>query len=159
MATEPLQTAYASGYPTVQQLSVFLQNRVGALLHLTRLFDNTDVHILALTAVNAVDCAIIRMIVDDPQRAHGILTQAGFAVSQAEILVVSMPPGKRALLHTWAALLGAEISVAYTYALLSCPGGQPAIAVQADHLESAANTLHERGFRVLDQSDLAEWLP
>ena len=154
MATEPIHASYASGYPTVTQLSVFLQNRLGELLRLTRLFDDTEVHILALSVVNSFDCAIVRMIVDDPEKAHEVVTEAGFSVSLSEILVVVLPPGKRALLQTWAALLGAEVNVAYTYALLCNPGGQSALAVQAENLELATGTLKQKGLTVLDQSDL-----
>ena len=155
MDTEPYSTEYASGYPTVTQLSIFFENRLGELLRLTRLFDNTEIHILALSVVNSVDCAIIRMIVNDPDAAFDLLRQSGFAATQTEILVVSLPQGKRALLHTWVAFLNAEISVAYAYALLSQPYGRSAIAVQADQLEQAAEALIERGFTVLDQTDLA----
>ena len=155
MDTEPFETAYANDFPTVTQLSVFFDNRIGQLLRLTRLFEKTDIRILALSVVNSVDCGIIRMIVDDPDAAHDLLIKSGFAVNQTDILVVSLPHGKRALLHTWVALLSAELNVAYAYALLSQPSGQSALAVQSDQLEQAAEALHDKGFTVLDQSDLA----
>ena len=156
MDTEPFDTAYASGFPTVQQLSVFFENRLGQLLRLTQLFDKTDIRILGLSVVNSVDCAIIRMIVDDPDLAYDHLHEGGFAVNQTEILVVSLPHGKRALLHTWVAFLSAEVSIAYAYPLLSQPRGQSALAVQADQLEHASEALQDKGFTVLDQTDLAE---
>lgn len=154
MDTEPFETAYAEGYPTVTQLSVFFENRVGQLLRLTKIFDQTDIHILALSVVNSVDCAIIRMIVDDPDAAYDMLTESGFAVNQTDILVVSMPDGKRALLHTWVAFLSAEVNVSYAYPLLAQIDGRSALAVQADQLEHAAESLSLKGFTVLDQSDL-----
>ena len=154
MEADPFNTAYAQSYPTVTQLSVFFENRVGQLLRLTRLFDQTDIHILALSVVNSIDCAIIRMIVDDPDTAHELLAEAGFAVNPAEILVVSLPEGKRALLHTWVALLSAEVSVLYTYPLLTQSRNLPALAVQADQLEHAAESLSLKGFAVLDQDEL-----
>ena len=155
MATEPFETAYAAGYPTVDQLSVFMDNRMGQLLRLTKLFEKTDIRILALSVLNLIDCGIVRMIVDDPDTAHERLQQGRLTVSRNEILVVSLPSGKRALLKTCVTLLRAEVDVAYTYALLARPGGNPAVAVQADNLEMAAKVLHEEGFTVLDQSDLA----
>ncbi|MCB9865956.1 MAG: acetolactate synthase [Phycisphaerales bacterium] len=155
MDTTPFETAFAAGYPTVRQLSIFFENRVGELLRLTRLFERTDVHILGLSVVNSVDCAIIRMIVDKPDAAYDLLRESGFAVCQTDILVVSLPGGKRALLHTWIAFLSAEVSVAYAYALLGSMRGQAALAVQADGLEHAAHMLQEKGFTVLDQTDLA----
>lgn len=155
MQVDPFETAFAESYPTVEQLSVFMSNGVGQLARLTRVFSNTDIHILGLSVVNSIDCAIIRMIVDQPDSAHESLHRAGFALNQTEILVVTLPPGKQALLHTWVALLSAECNVAYTYPLLARPQGQAALAVQADNIEQASDVLRHKGFSVLDQSDLA----
>ena len=154
MATEPLGTAQAHDSPTVRQQSVFFENRVGQLLRLTRLFDGTGIRILAVSVVNSVDCAICRMILDDPDLAYDVMSNARFQTSEAELLVVSLPHGKRALLQTWAALLSREINIHYTYPLLVRPKGFPAIAVLPDDLDQGICVLRERGFDLLDQSDL-----
>ncbi|HEY3242340.1 MAG TPA: acetolactate synthase [Phycisphaerae bacterium] len=154
MSLEPLETIEAQGFPTVRQLSVFMESRVGQLLHLTRLFDKTEIHIVALSIVNAVDCAIIRMIVDKPDEAYKVLVGHEFPVSEAELLVVSLPPGKRALLHTWAALMSGEVNINYTYPLLIQPKGSGAIALHADNLEMAAKVLRSNKLELLDHQDL-----
>lgn len=156
MDIEPLGIAEAHDLPTVRQQSVFIENRVGQLLRLTRLFDQDDIRILAVSVVYSVDCAIARMILDEPDRAYDALNNARFQVSEAELIVVSLPHGKRALLHTWAALLGAEININYTYPLLIQPKGSPAIAVLPDSIEQAIRVLRERGFEVLGQQDLLD---
>lgn len=156
MAVEPFETAQAQGFPTVRQQSVFIENRVGQLLRLTRLFDQTDIRIVAVSVVYSVDCAICRMILDDPDRAYEVLTDARFQVSEAELIVVRLPHGKRALLHTWAALLTAEINIHYTYPLLVRPGGDAAIAVVCDNMEEAIRILGERGFELLDHAGLRD---
>ncbi len=155
MAHQPLETAYAHGVPTVRQLSVFIENQVGQLLRLTKLFDRTDVHILALSVVYSVDCAITRMILDEPDEAYPLLRKNGFPVSDCELVVVNLPPGKRALLEVWTALLQGEINVHYTYPLLVRPRGNAAIAVHADDNEMAVKVLREAQFSVLDQEDLS----
>ncbi len=156
MEIEPLSTAEAHDTPTVRQQSVFVENSVGQLLRLTRLFDQTEIRILAVSVVNSIDCAICRMILDDPDRAYDVLSSSRFQVSETELLVVSLPPGKRALLHTWAALLGGEVNIFYTYPLLCHPRGCPAMAIVTDSMEQAAVILRERNFDVLSQSDLLE---
>ncbi len=156
MELEPFETAEAHGSPTVRQQSVFIENRVGQLLSLTRLFDQADIRILAISVVYSVDCAICRMILDEPDRASEVLRTGRFQVSEAEVIVVSLPHGKRALLHTWAALLGAEINIHYTYALLVRPRDAGAIALVSDDTEGALRVLAERGFTVLDQADLRD---
>ncbi|MCH7701413.1 MAG: acetolactate synthase [Planctomycetes bacterium] len=139
----------------MRQLSIFIENQVGQLLRLTQLFDRTDVHILALSVVYCVDCAITRMIVDEPDEAYQLLRKHGFPVSDCELVVVGLPHGKRALLEVWTALLRGEINVHYTYPLLVRPRGNAAIAVHADDNELAVKVLREAQFSVLDQEDLA----
>lgn len=154
MEIQPYETAESHDYPTIRQHSVFVENRVGQLLRLTRLFDQTDTRIVAMSVVYSVDCAICRMIPDDPDVAYETLSQAGFQVSETELIVVSLPHGKRALLHTWAALLGGEINIHYVYPLLVQPKGCAALAVLPDNLERAIELLRQRNFEILDQSDL-----
>ncbi len=156
MDLAPLETAEAHGEPTVRQQSVFIENRVGQLLRLSRLFERTDIRILAISVVYSVDCAICRMILDDPDRAYDTLRDSGFQVSETDLLVVSLPHGKRALLDCWAALLGAEVNIHYTYPLLVRPQGHAAIAVLPDDIHNAIITLRERGFLVIDEIALRE---
>ncbi|GIK16536.1 MAG: acetolactate synthase [Planctomycetota bacterium] len=161
MTIEPLETQEAQGIPTVRQQSVFVENRVGQLLRLTQLFDKTEVRILAVSVVHSVDCAICRMILDPPDKAYDVLGAHDFQVSEIELLVVSLPPGRRALLHTWAALLRAEVNIHYTYPLLIRPYDAAALALLPDDLDGAARVLRAEQFRLLDQQDLGanrdEW--
>lgn len=154
MALTPFETAEASGYPTVRQVSVFLENRVGQLLRLAKLFEQTDIHILALSIVNAVDCAVIRLLVNDPDIATELLRRNHFAFNESDVLVVLLPPGKRGLLDVYSALTGAEVDVRYTYPLLTHPQNRAAVVIQSDELEMAVKTLRSHSIRVLDQSEL-----
>lgn len=154
MQVEPLETLEGQGTPTVRQHSVFIENRVGQLLRLTQLFERTETRIVAVSVVHSVDCAICRMIADDPDDSYRILTQAGFHVSESELLVVSLPHGRRALLSVWAALLGGEVNIHYTYPLLIQPHKNPAIAICADNVDQAAKVLAEHKIELLDEQDL-----
>jgi len=156
MEREPLETMEGHDAPTVRQQSVFIENRVGQLLRLTKLFDQSDIRILAVSVVYSVDCAICRMILDEPDRAYEVLTQARFQVSETEMVAVCLPHGKRALLDTWAALLAGEISIHYTYPLLIRPKNCAAIVVLPDNIEAAIRLLRNRKFEVLSQQDLIE---
>ncbi|UCE58985.1 MAG: hypothetical protein JSU63_16270 [Phycisphaerales bacterium] len=156
MSIEPFETAASHDVPTVTQLSVFVENRVGQLLRLTKLFDQTDIRILALSQVNSVDCAICRTLLDDPEKGAELLTASGFKLSETEVIVVVLPHGKRALLHTWMALLAAEVNIHYTYPLLFRPGGCAALAIASDSVEEAVETLRRQKFEVLSQADLMQ---
>ena len=71
-------TARGRDWPSVRQFNVFLENRLGALLNVVRRFETTDIRIVSLTVVDSADCAIVRMVLSDPERALEIfLERAG----------------------------------------------------------------------------------
>jgi len=156
MDVKPLETLEGHGVPTIRQQSVFIENRVGQLLRLTKMFDQSDIRILAVSVVYSVDCAIVRMVLDEPDEGQKVLRDHDFQVSETEVIAVSLPHGKRALLHTWAALLGGEVNIHYVYPLLVRPKGHAAMVVCCDNAEQGIQVLRDKKFDVLDQQDLLE---
>jgi len=154
MSTEPLQTAEGSEYPCCRQLSVFLENRVGQLLRVTRLLEDEPVHILGLSVDASVDCAILRLLVDDPDLAHQVLTDAHFALSESEIVVVELPPGKRALMTLCGALISAEVNINCVYTVWAGKDRRPCLAIQVDDIPAAIRVLAANKFTVLQQHEL-----
>ena len=154
MNVEPFQTAEGSDYPSCHQLSVFLENRVGQLLRITRLLDDEPVHILGLSVDASVDCAIVRLLVDNPDHAQEILADAQFALSASEILVVALPHGRRGIQTVCSALIAAEVNINYVYTVSATTEQLPCLAIQVDDVQSAIPVLREKKFRVLTQSEL-----
>jgi hypothetical protein len=154
MSIEPFETAQGSEHPYCRQLSVFLENRVGQLLRIARLLEDEPVHILGLSVDAAADCAIVRLLVDDPDLAHQILVDARFALSESEVLVIPLPPGKHGILTVCAALIAGEVNINYVYTVWATPERQPCLAIQVDDLQSAVAVLKSKKFRILDQDEL-----
>jgi hypothetical protein len=147
-------TARARDWPSVRQFNVFIENRVGALLDVLRQFDSTDIRIISLNIVDSADCAIIRLVLTDPERSLEILQQKGFAVTESDLLVVQLPEGNQGLVQICKALLGAEINIHYAYPLLLGPSGRAALALHVEDHETAMQNLVSRGFTVLTENDL-----
>jgi hypothetical protein len=148
-------TARARDWPTVRQFNVFLENRLGALLNVVRRFETTDIRIVSLTVVDSADCAIIRMVLSDPERALDIYQDANLPFTESDLLVVQLPEGDQPLLQICKALLAAEISIHYAYPLLVGPQGHPALALHVEDLDTAATFLQQRGFVLFSEGDLA----
>src|SRR5436305_154343 len=86
-------TARARDWPSVRQFNVFLENRLGALLEVVRHFETTDIRIVPLTIIDSADCAIIRIVLSDPERAFEIFKQAKLPFTETDLLVVQLPDG------------------------------------------------------------------
>src|SRR4051812_24363621 len=81
-------TARGRDWPSVRQYNVFVENRVGNLLSIVRRFESTDIHIVSLTVVDSADCAIIRLVLSDPERAREIFELARLPITESDLLVV-----------------------------------------------------------------------
>jgi hypothetical protein len=149
-------TARGRDWPSVRQFNVFLENRLGALLDVVRRFENSDIRIVALTVVDSADCAIIRLVLSDPERALEIFHQAKLPITESDLLVVQLPEGKQPLAQISKALLTAEISIHYAYPLLVGPHGSAALALHVEDHETASQTLQRLGFTLYSESDLQE---
>ena len=146
-------TSRGRDWPSVRQFNVFLENRVGALQDIVRRFETTDIRIVSLTVVDLGDCAIMRIVLSDPERAVEIFQQAKIAVTESDLLVVALPGGTQPLLQICKALLVAEINIHYAYPLLVGPQGMAALALHVDAHETAALTLDRQGFMLFTEND------
>lgn len=150
------ETAHGRDWPSVRQFNVFVPNRLGALMEVVRRFETTDIRIVSLTVVDSADCAIIRLVLSDPERALGVFEQAKMMVSESDLLVVKIPEGTQPLVSICKALLSAEISIHYAYPLMMGvgPEGSTALAIHVDDHETSVQTLLDKGFTLYTEGDL-----
>lgn len=147
-------TARGRDWPSVRQFSVFLENRVGALMDMVRKFEASHNTIVALSVIDSADCAIIRLVLSDPDRARETFDLAKIPFLESDLLVVQIPEGPQPLAKICKALLAAEINIHYAYPLMLSPRGYPALALHVDDHETGINTLQKQGFVILTERDL-----
>jgi hypothetical protein len=148
-------TARGRDWPSVRQFNVFLENRVGALLNVVRRFESTDIRIISLTVNDLADCAIIRIVLSDPERGLEVLRQAKLPVTESDLLIVQLPDSPQPMAQICKALLAAEINIDYAYTLLVGPLNRAALALHVDDHETGVATLSRQGFAVLTENDLS----
>lgn len=150
----PQSTSQAFSPPSVTQFSVFLDNKVGKLLELLKLFDDsTGCQVCAFTVQEASDYAVIRILPNSSSVARRILKDQGLTFSERQLLIVEVPD-EHTLTRLCLYLLGAEISIHFAYPLIFGPGGHPAIALAVDDLTLAGQILRKKDFRLLCEHDL-----
>lgn len=138
----------------VKQFSVFAENRLGRLFELTSVLKENDVHIMALTVLDTTDSAIVRFIVDDPEKARELMINNDFPYVECNVLAAEVTDESQ-LKGVLAALYEAEINVHYVYSFIMRPEGRAALALNVEDEDVAAQALNQRGFRVLTQSDIS----
>lgn len=150
------RTTQGRDWPSVRQFNVFLENRLGAMMNVVRRFESTDIRIVSLTVVDSADCAIIRMVLSDPERAVEIFRQGKFMFTESDLIVVKMKDCDQPLVEVCKALLLAEISIHYAYPLLVGVGYEhtSALAIHVNDHEMAVEMLKEKGFTIYTENDL-----
>jgi hypothetical protein len=148
-----VETTKARRSDQVIQFSVFTPNRLGRLHDLIRLLNARDVHVLALMVLDTTDSAIIRLVVDDPDRARELLVQEGFPFTESFLVTVEVDPTE--LSRLMSALLEAELNINYLYSFIPHPQGKSIIALSMEDNELAEQALRRNQFRTLRQSDVS----
>ncbi len=141
--------------PLVKQFSVFLPNRVGAMLDIVKLLHAHHTHVVALSISESTDSAIARIIVSDPERVEQLFREHDVAFGVCEMVVVELQEVATQLAELLGALLMAEVNVHFTYPLLTRPRGLAALALHVDDTECATSVLLGEGFKILSQSDIS----
>jgi len=148
------QTTVAKPSEAVVQFSVFTPNRLGQLHALVNLLGAQSVHVLGLTVLDATDSAIIRLVVDDPDKARSLFQDGGFPFSESS-LVVTEVNSTEDLNKLMAAVLEAELSINYMYSLIPHPREKSMLALSVEDNDLAAQTLKRHNFPVLRQGDIS----
>jgi hypothetical protein len=153
-ATE-LQTAKGPQEDEVKQFSVFLENKVGRLLDIVKMFSQARIHVVALSILDTADAAIVRLVADDPDKARALFQEHGLAFTEVTLVVVELSSSAADLKAVLTALLQAECNIHSAYSLLTRPRGKAALALHVEDSDVAGSVLQANQFKLLTQRDIS----
>jgi hypothetical protein len=134
----------------VEQISIFIENKSGRLAEIARILGDARINIRALSLADTTDFGILRLIVNDREKAKQILKEKGFTVSKTEVVAVEVPDRPGGLSEILQSLDSAAINVEYMYAFVERCGENAVIIFRFDETEKAIVTLQGKGFNILD---------
>lgn len=155
MAVDLPKTTSKNEGPLVRQFSIFLPNKVGAMLDVVKLLNAHQVDVVALSISESTDSALARVVVSDPDRVENLFGEHDVAFGICDMVVVEMTEVAGQLAKLLAALLMAEVNVHFSYSLLTRPRGFAALALHVDDTDCASSVLRGEGFKILSQSDIS----
>lgn len=133
----------------VEQISVFLENKSGRLADVTDILAKAGINIRALSLADTADFGILRLIVNDTEKAKQVLKENGFTVGKTEVIAIEVPDRPGGLAGILEALKGEEINVEYMYAFVQKSGEHAIIIFRFDGIEKAITVLQKAGVRIL----------
>jgi hypothetical protein len=133
----------------VEQISIFIENKFGRLAEVTRILGDAGINIRTLSLADTSDFGILRLIVNDTEKAKAVLKERGFTVSKTEVVAVEIPDRPGGLADILQALDSDGINVEYMYAFVERCGENAVMIFRFDETEKAIATLAARGLNVL----------
>ena len=134
----------------VEQISVFLENKPGALSEVTQILGESGVNIRALSLADTKDFGILRLIVNDNEKARQTLDQKGFTVRKTDVVAVEVPDRPGGLAAIMKILAEAKINVEYLYAFVQQSGQNAIIIFRFDETDRAIAVLSEKKVPILE---------
>ncbi len=138
----------------IKQISVFMENRPGRLAEITKLLSENNIDMRAVNIADTTDFGILRMIVDEPEKAAETLRNNEMIASVADVIAVSIPD-KIGSFHQVIGLLGDnDISVEYIYSFIGEKSDKAGIIIKTDNTEKTVEVLQNGGIPILSLDDL-----
>lgn len=135
----------------IKQISVFLENKSGRLARVTKVLGQHDINIRALSIADTTDFGILRLIVNNPDRAFQVLKEAGFTVSVTEVLAVEVTDRPGGLAEALAVLQEAEINIEYLYAFVQKATNAALVVFRVEQLDKAIAALQGHNISIVPE--------
>ncbi len=137
---------------TVQQISIFVENKSGTLLQVLELFKEAEIQLIASTISDTVEYGIYRIICSEPARGLETLRQAGISADVSDVFAIELDniPGRAA--DAVRLLSEAGIGISYLYSFLLA--GKGILIFRTDNPEKTERVITEKGLRTLDDRSL-----
>ena len=140
---------------SIKQISVFVENKPGALYALTAVLAQGQIDMRALSLAETKDFGIVRLIVDDLYKATTLLKDAGYVHSLTPVVGVAIPDVPGGLNRVLQVLTDARVNVEYMYAFLGGKDVDHAYMIfRVEDNEKAAAALSSRGIRIVEQEEM-----
>ena len=131
---------------TIQQLSVFLENREGRLDDVLDVLAKNDVNIVALSLADTSDYGMLRMIVSDPQKGRASLKDAGITAMLTDVVALRVPHATGSLSKAMHQIVEGRVNIEYMYAFAN--GSDAAAVLKSDDPLKVVDILKGSGFDV-----------
>ena len=139
---------------SVYQISIFLENRAGQLAEVTKLLADNAIDMRAISIAETKDYGVLRLIVDDTDKAVEALLAHGNILSKTPVTVVCVPDSVGGLAPVLATLAEGNLDVEYMYSLFTHKEGKAYMVFRISDEEKFATLLAAHGIHAADKVEL-----
>lgn len=122
---------------SITQYSVFMANKPGVLAQICRAMAREKINISAMSMMDTMENGVLRLIVDDPDRARQIFHQLNVPTTETEVLAVPLPNRPGAVADLCERLSSRHVHIAYLYATTGVRGGRTTAILKVSDTKKA----------------------
>jgi len=138
----------------IKQISIFIPNKKGSLSELTDILIAHSIDIRAIAVFDTAEFGILRIVVDDPDRAIEILNQEGVVAKVSKVIAVEPEDKPGSLNEIFTILRDADINIDYVYSFIMRKKELPYIVLKVDEQEKAVEVLTAAGINVINKEEV-----
>lgn len=138
----------------INQITVFLENKAGALLNVTKILSDNKVDLRAINIAETADYGLLRMITADNAEAEKVLKAESLIFTKTPVLAVAIADKTGALSEVLEILANENIDVHYMYSIFGHQNGKAYMIMQVEDAEKATEILKNQGIVIAEAKDL-----
>ena len=139
---------------SVHQISIFLENRAGQLAQVTRVLADNSIDMRAISIAETSEYGVLRLIVDDAEKATAVLLENGYILSMTPVTVVAVPDQAGGLAPVLEALAEGDMDVEYMYSLFTHKEGKAYMVFRIADEAKFIQLLAAHGVALADKEEL-----
>ncbi len=140
----------------IKQLTIFVENKQGALVEITDLLAKNNVNLRALSIADTQDFGLLRLIVNDNDTAIKTLSDHGYLIKTTEVVGVKIGDAPGKLSKALNVLDNEEINIEYLYAFMARTEKHAYVVVRVADNAAAEAALESAGFHMITDADIAK---
>jgi len=138
----------------IAQISIFLENRKGRLADVVDVLGSNGINIRALTVAETETFGVLRIVVDKPTEAVGILKANSFVANLTEVVAVEVEDNPGGLTSLLRLLCDSDLNVEYMYGFVEKFAQKALMVFRFEDPEKAVKILVASGVKVVGENDI-----
>ena len=140
---------------TINQLSIFIENRAGTLVKVLDILKQSSIQIVASTIADTAEYGIYRLICSEPARVYQELKSAGVAVALSDVFALELDNEPGCAADAIRSISDAGIGITYMYTFLL--NGKGILIFRTEDTEKARETIILNNLKFIAEKDLSKW--
>lgn len=138
----------------INQITVFLENKAGALLDVTKLLSSNKVDLRAINIAETADYGLLRLITADNKKAEEVLKAENLIFTETPVLAVAIDDKAGALTDLLEVFAKNDINVHYMYSIFGNQDVKAYMIMQLSDIEKATKVLGDNNIVIAEPKDL-----